>query len=64
MHKRYLPDLEDLIRLRESMNNDDEFIKRLYKGADILLGSDESMEYIENIEQKLKQDERIYPKHT
>jgi hypothetical protein len=64
MHKRYLPELEDLVRLRESTNNDKEFIKRIHKGADILLGSEESMDYIEKIEQQLNQDERIYSKNT
>ena len=55
-HKRHIPDFEDLIKIYEESKNDKEFLDKVVGKADALIGSTESMEFIEKIEEK------VYPK--
>lgn len=60
-NKRYLPELPDLIKMREKHASDEEFIlfiDDLHKKADALLGSSESFEYIREMREKIKDNEQ------
>lgn len=58
-NKRYLPELSDLIKIREKYSSDEEFISFLddqYKKADALLGSSESFEYIQEARKRIEEN--------
>jgi hypothetical protein len=54
-HKRQIPDLKDLVLLREKLSNDEEFLQRvLGRRADAYVGPSDSIEYIEKIYESVK----------
>lgn len=53
-HRRFLPDVETLKKIRQNCLNDEDFIKRIRGKADALEGSTESFEYLREIEEKIK----------
>lgn len=60
-NKRYIPNLPDLIKMREKHSSDEEFIlfiDNLNRKADALLGSSESFEYLREMREKIKADEQ------
>ena len=60
-NKRYLPELSDLVKIRERYSSDEEFINFIddyYKKADALLGSSESFEYINEARKKIEENEQ------
>ena len=60
-NKRYIPELPDLIKMREKHSSDEEFIlfiDNLNRKADALLGSPESFEYLREMREKIKGDEQ------
>lgn len=60
-NRRILPDLDKLIKMREKAENDEEFIKSLYRGADALQGSPESFKYVAQVKYEIEM--KINRKH-
>ena len=60
-NKKYLPELPNLIKMREKHASDEEFIlfiDDLNKKTDALLGSQESFEYLREMREKIKDNEQ------
>ena len=53
-NKRILPDLDNLMKIREEIGNDRQFIKQIIGKSDCLMGSRESLNFIEEIEKSLE----------
>jgi hypothetical protein len=56
-HKRRIPPVERLKEIRESYSSDREFLNSIFGKADCIIGSDESLEYLKEIEEKCQQQE-------
>jgi len=57
-NKKYLPEPEKLIKIRESYSSDEEFLEDYFRKTDAVLGSQESFEYIRQIRERVKQNEQ------
>ena len=54
-HTRQIPEIDYLIALRQTLNDDKAFLHRVYgTRADAYTGSTESMNYLEEVEAGLK----------
>jgi hypothetical protein len=53
-HRRHIPDLERLKEIRTSCNSDEEFLEKILGKADAIIGSVESVRYIDEIYEKDK----------
>jgi|688.fasta_scaffold1098881_2 hypothetical protein len=53
-NRRILPEVEKLVKMREKAQNDEEFIKSLYRGADALQGSTESFNYVAQVKYEIE----------
>jgi hypothetical protein len=62
-NKRYVPKLDELKKRRETYSSDEDFFKAVVGKADALIGSEESIEYLDSIYEKIKENERN-GKHT
>jgi hypothetical protein len=49
-NKRYLPELEDLKKIREKMGDDENFLKTYLYRPDAIFGSSGSFEYVKEVE--------------
>lgn len=49
-NKRYLPEVDDLKRIREKMNNDKEFLNVYLYRPDAIFGSTGSIDYVKEVE--------------
>lgn len=54
-NRRILPQLEDLKEMRNSCNNDIEFIKRIVGKSDVIMGPSDSMAFISEIRKNLNE---------
>ena len=57
-NKKYLPDLPDLIKIRESYSSDEEFLDSYLRKVDVIMGSQESFRYLEEIKKRVKDNEQ------
>ena len=57
-NKKYLPDLPDLIKIRESYFSDEEFLDSYLRKIDAIMGSQESFRYLEEIKKRVKENEQ------
>jgi hypothetical protein len=57
-NKKYLPDLPDLIKIRESYSSDEEFLDSYLRKVDAIMGSQESFRYLEEIKKRVKDNEQ------
>jgi hypothetical protein len=57
-NKKYLPDLPDLIKIRESYSSDEEFLDSYLRKVDAIMGSQESFRYLEEIKKRVKENEQ------
>lgn len=57
-NKKYLPELPDLIKIRESYSSDEEFLDVFLRKVDALMGSVESFRYLEEIKKRVKENEQ------
>jgi hypothetical protein len=48
-HKRHIPDLERLKEIRTSCNSDEEFLEKILGKADAIIGSVESVRYMDEV---------------
>jgi hypothetical protein len=54
---RRLPELKELIKIRENYNSDKEFIESYVGKADAVIGPVDSSDYLEKLAKKVKKDE-------
>jgi hypothetical protein len=52
-NKRIIPSLDKLIEMREEINNDHNFLEKVYGKGDCFMGPKESFEYLEEIKNQL-----------
>ena len=57
-NKKYLPELPDLIKIRESYSTDEEFLDVFLRKVDAVMGSEESFRYLEEIKKRVKDNEQ------
>ncbi len=57
-NKKYLPEVEKLIKIRSSYSSDKEFLEVYFRKVDAVFGSPDSFDYIEKIKKKVKEDEQ------
>ena len=57
-NKRYLPELPDLIKIRESYSSDQEFLDVFLRKVDAVMGSEESFRYLDEIKKRVKDNEQ------
>ena len=57
-NKKYLPELPELIKVRETYSSDEEFLDLYFRKVDAILGSQESFEYIQKMRKKVEEDEQ------
>lgn len=57
-NKVQLPEIDELVRLREGFTDDKAFLLHVYKGADAIMGSDEAFDFLDEIENELEKEER------
>jgi hypothetical protein len=56
-HKRHIPELAKLKEIRNSCNDDKEFLDRVVGRADAFIGSRESMQYLDQVYEEIKKRE-------
>ena len=54
-NKRIVPDFDSLVKIREEVGNDREFIKRVVGNSDCLMGDSRSISLIREIEESLQE---------
>jgi hypothetical protein len=54
---RRLPELKDLIKIRENYNSDKEFLEAYVGKSDAIIGPVDSSEYLEKLSKRVKKDE-------
>jgi len=57
-NKKYLPELPELIKVRETYSSDEEFLDLYFRKVDAILGSQESFEYIQKMRKKVEENEQ------
>lgn len=57
-NKKYLPELPEMIKLRESYSSDEEFLDFFLRKVDAIMGSQESFLYLEEIKKRVKDNEQ------
>ena len=57
-NKKYLPELPDLIKIRESYSSDEEFLDVFLRKVDAVMGSEESYRYLDEIKKRVKDNEQ------
>ena len=57
-NKKYLPELPDLIKIRESYSSDEEFLDVILRKVDAVMGSEESFRYLDEIKKRVKDNEQ------
>ena len=57
-NKKYLPELPELIKVREKYSSDEEFLDLYFRKVDAILGSQESFEYIQKMRKKVEENEQ------
>ncbi len=57
-NKKYLPELPDLIKIRESYSSDEEFLDVFLRKVDAVMGSEESFRYLDEIKKRVKDNEQ------
>jgi hypothetical protein len=53
-HRRHIPDLERLKEIRTSCNSDEEFLDKIAGKSDAIIGSNESIRYLDEIYENVK----------
>ena len=57
-NKKYLPELPNLIKIRESYSSDQEFLDVFLRKVDAVMGSEESFRYLDEIKKRVKDNEQ------
>ena len=64
LNKKYLPELSELIKVRETYSSDEEFLDIYFRKADAILGSQESFDYIQEMRKKVEENEQRLGKRS
>jgi hypothetical protein len=56
-NKRFLPEVKELEKIRESMKSDSKFIRFFLQDPDAVIGSEDSLNYMRELEKKLNSTE-------
>ena len=56
-NKRFLPEIEVLKKRRDEYDNDRDFFNAIVGKADCFIGSEESLSYLDEIEERLLKDD-------
>ena len=57
-NKKYLPELNDLIKIREKYSSDEEFLDEYFRKVDAVIGSTDSFNYIKDMRKKVEENEK------
>lgn len=57
-NKKYLPELNDLIKIRENYSSDEEFLDQYFRKVDAVIGSTDSFNYIKDMRKKVEENEK------
>lgn len=57
-NKKYLPELPEMIKIRESYSSDEEFLDVFLRKVDAVMGSEESFRYLDEIKKRVKDNEQ------
>ena len=57
-NKKYLPELSELIKVRETYSSDEEFLDIYFRKTDAILGSQESFDYIQEMRKRVEENEQ------
>jgi hypothetical protein len=57
-NKKYLPEVEKLVKIRESYSSDKEFLEDYFRKVDAVFGSSESFDYINQLKKRVEEDEQ------
>jgi hypothetical protein len=57
-NKRFLPEIDVLKKRRENYDNDRDFFNAIVGKADCFIGSEESLNYLDEIEESLRKNEK------
>lgn len=55
-NKKYLPDLDRLIKIREGYSSDEEFLDQYFRKVDAVIGPEDSFNYIKNLRKKVEEN--------
>jgi len=58
-NKRYLPELPELIKIREKYSSDKDFLSGYLGKIDAIMGSQESFEYLKKIKDRVENDKGL-----
>jgi hypothetical protein len=58
-NKKFIPELEDLKKIQESFGDDKRFLDMYYFKPDALIGSKESVDYLEQMAKRKIEDDRL-----
>ena len=58
-NKKYLPELSELIKIRENYSSDAEFLENYLRKVDALMGPQESFEYLEKIKERVENEKSV-----
>ena len=58
-NKKYLPELPELIKIRENYSSDAEFLENYLRKVDALVGPQESFEYLEKIKERVENEKSV-----
>ena len=61
-NKRYLPEMKDLVKMRERYSSDKEFldfIEGYLRNADAVMGSPESFDYIKEMKERTEGEQKL-----
>jgi hypothetical protein len=56
-NRRFLPELSELVKLREALGSDSDFIKRIVGKSDVIMGPSDSMTFVSEIRKKVDEKE-------
>jgi hypothetical protein len=58
-NKKYLPELQDLVKIRNSYGSDEEFIDSYLRRVDAILGPSDSCSYLREIRDRVEDGRRM-----
>lgn len=58
-NKKYLPDLQDLIKIREKYSTDEEFLDSYFRKVDAVIGPADSFEYIKKMRERVENGQKM-----
>lgn len=57
-NKKYLPDLPDLVKIRENYSTDEEFLDLYFRKVDAVVGPSDSFDYIKKMRERIENEQK------